>query len=489
MSKPSIGRASTSRGSRWSIESSGSSGSRASLGSRWSLGSSGMMRRGVAFAGILTAALSGSAAVTAQVAPAKATQASATAPTYTNYPAPPGLATGAGEPSLSFDAKNGNVMFQAGLQTLRVTFDDTKSPARDSWTDVSYVLTSETTLDPILYSERATGRTFVSQLAAATSLMAYSDDGGVNWTPSQGAGIPAGPDHQTVGGGPLPKGLLTPLTSYPYAVYYCSQAIALATCAVSLDGGLTFGAGVPIYNLTQCGGLHGHVKVAPDGTAYVPNANCGSQQGVSVSTDGGLTWTVRLVPGSNSPGASDPSVAVATDGTLYFGFADGSGHPAVAVSHDRGQTWSYVWDVGGSFGIQNTAFPAMVAGDPNRAAFAFLGTPAGGAATGDDPTFPAVWHLYVAHTYDGGATWVTTDATPSDPVQRGTICTAGTTCSTTRNLLDFMDARADAKGRVLVGYADGCVGACVDGPPNSGTATGTIARQLSGKGVYAAFDQ
>ena len=80
------------------------------------------------------------------------------------------------------------------------------------------------------------------------------------------------------------------------------------------------------------------------------------------------------------------------------------------------------------------------------------------------------------------------DATPHDPVQRGTICTAGTSCGSTRNLLDFIDARADGKGRVLVGYADGCVGSCVSAGPNSGTALGTIARQLAGKGVFAAFD-
>jgi hypothetical protein len=73
-------------------------------------------------------------------------------------------------------------------------------------------------------------------------------------------------------------------------------------------------------------------------------------------------------------------------------------------------------------------------------------------------------------------------------VQRGTICTAGTSCASTRNLLDFIDARADARGRILVGYADGCVGSCLSAPPNSGTALGTIARQQSGTGVYAAFD-
>jgi hypothetical protein len=442
---------------------------------------------GARWSGALVLALLLGVPTAAAAAPPPAPPSGATPPTYTNYAAPNPLGQSAGEPSLSFDAKTGNVMFQAGLQTLRVTFDDSASPATATWRDASFLLTSTLTLDPILFTDRTTGRTFVSQLDGAGSLMAFSDDDGASWTPSQGAGIPAGPDHQTVGTGPLPPGVFTTLL-YPQAVYYCSQAIALAMCAVSLDGGLTFGPGIPMYNLTQCGGLHGHIKIAPDGTAYVPNANCGGQQGVAVSTDAGITWTLRLVAGSSSPGASDPSVAVGADGTLYFGFADRSGHAAVAVSHDRGQSWTHVFDVGAALGVQNTAFPAMVAGDGNRGALAFLGTTAGGAATGDDPNFPAVWHLYVAHTYDGGATWVTVDATPNDPVQRGTICTAGTSCASTRNLLDFMDARADARGRVLVGYADGCVGSCVSGPPNSGTAIGTIARQGSGKGLFAAID-
>jgi hypothetical protein len=51
-----------------------------------------------------------------------------------------------------------------------------------------------------------------------------------------------------------------------------------------------------MYNLTQCGGLHGHIKVAPDGTIYVPNRSCGGGQGVIVSEDNGLTFAVRIVP-------------------------------------------------------------------------------------------------------------------------------------------------------------------------------------------------
>lgn len=409
-------------------------------------------------------------------------------PNYTNYPAPAPLGQGAGEPTLGVNEATGAVMFIAGTETLKVTFNDAVKGAPATWSDKSGPTTSLITFDPILFTDQATGRTFASQLLPTkVSLMAFTDDDGQNWTPSQGTGITSGVDHQSVGGGPFAPGLIGPLTAYPNAVYYCSQDIALANCAVSQTGGLTFLPAVPIYTLLECNGLHGHIKVAPDGSAYVPNKSCQGEQGVAASTDSGLTWAVKKVPGSSS-GNWDPSVGTATDGTLYFGYANGDGHPWVAVSQDGGDTWAHMQDVGLSHGIKNIAFPAVVAGDPDRAAFAFLGTTKEGDVYGEDPSLNAVWHLYVAHTYDGGATWVTTNATPTDPVQRGTICNAGTLCGSTRNLLDFMDATTDAQGRVLVGYADGCIGPCVAGGANSGTDVGTIARQATGKGVYAEFD-
>jgi hypothetical protein len=411
-----------------------------------------------------------------------------TPPRYTNYIPPNGVGASAGEPSIGCDRETGKVMYIAGTETLRVSFDDCSSPATAKWENTSALWTSLTTFDPILHTDAKLGRTFVSQLLPTKlSLLAYSDDDGASWLPSQGSGINSGVDHQTIGAGPFAPGPLKTLASYPRIVYYCSQDIAMAQCATSLDGGRTFGVAVPIYNLTQCAGIHGHVKVAPDGTAYVPNKSCGGEQGVAVTTDNGLTWTVKTVPGSTS-GSWDPSLGIAADGTVYFGYMNGDGHPYVAVSHDNGDTWSNIQDVGTAFGLQNIAFPAVVAGDPDRAAFAFLGTTAAGDAGGEDPSFPAAWHLYVAHTYDGGATWVTVDATPNDPVQRGTICSAGTTCGGTRNLLDFMDATVDAKGRVLIGYADGCVGGCVNGGTNSATALATIARETAGKGLFASFD-
>ncbi|HEV8580409.1 MAG TPA: exo-alpha-sialidase [Thermoanaerobaculia bacterium] len=402
-----------------------------------------------------------------------------------------------GEPSLGVNwnsetADNGGtVMYISGLSTLRLRFDDCTSPPRlrqgGNWQDVSPP-NAVTSLDPILFTDPVTGRTYSSQLLGKTSLMSFTDDDGEGWVPSQGSGINSGVDHQTVGGGPFAPPLSAGLV-HPHAVYYCSQDLALAECAVSLDGGLTFGPAVPIYNTTVCSGLHGHVKVAPDGTAYVPNKSCNTRQAVAVSTDNGATWEVRSVPGSIS-GTWDPAVAVGAHGTLYFAFGNGDGRAMVTTSLDRGRTWSQPVDLGAAFGVQDTAFPTAIAGDDDRAAVAFLGT-ATPNSSGDDPNSPAVWYLYIATTYDRGATWTTVNATPGDPVQRGTICAGGTLgCDNgSRNLLDFNDVQVDRRGRPVAAFADGCIGPCVDSPINTQGALATVARLKGGKGLFSTFDQ
>jgi hypothetical protein len=407
----------------------------------------------------------------------------AVTPTFTNYAAPNGLGTDAGEPSIGINPTTGMYFEQAGLQTLKIDFH--QSPP--AWSNVGSTITSTTSLDPILFTDQHTGRTFVSQLTGACSLMAFTDNDGASWTQNPfgcGAGVAA--DHQSVGGGVFASGLVGPSTSYPDTVYYCAQAVASAQCALSTTGGLSFGPGVPIYTAASCGGLHGHLKSSPaDGTVYVPNADCGGQQGVAVSTNNGSTWSVRTVPGTSTQDESDPSVGVGRDGTVYFGMQGGNGHPLISVSTDKGAHFTTPVDVGTAFGIQNTQFPAVVAGDADRAAFAFLGTPTGG----DDQAsgFAGVWHLYIATTYDRGVTWTTVDATPSDPVQKGCIWLGGGS-NQCRNLLDFMDVAIDGHVFVAVGYADGCTATCPSGGTNTFSALATIAKQSGGTGLMAAYD-
>ncbi|ABF39202.1 hypothetical protein Acid345_0197 [Candidatus Koribacter versatilis Ellin345] len=440
-----------------------------------------------------------------------------TPPTYRNYQSPTGIGDNSGEPSIGDNWNTGRVMTSAVLDTLRVSFNTAVSPATATWVVKNSPLTSITSLDPILFTDRKTGRTFVSQLAGTTSLSEFTDDDGTTYTPSQGAGIASGVDHQTIGGGPFrvcnaqqksqnPTYCATltargPLTSYANAVYYASQDIGLAQMALSQDGGLTYEAAHPMYTLAQCGGLHGHIRVAGDGTVYVPNKNCGGTQGLVSSKDNGLTFTVYKVTGS-TPGSSDPSVGIGSKGRVYFGYTDANNHPWIATSDDGGQSWHNNQDLATRLGIKNAVFPEVVAGDNDRATFFFLGTKSAGPGTGDDTTtiFDGVWHAYFASTYNGGQNWVVVDATPSDPVQLGVVCTNGTTCpSGTRNLLDFNDVTIDWHGRVLAAYTDGCITAkCIaDGnnstaqhtkAQNDGTTKASIIREATGLSLFQKYD-
>jgi hypothetical protein len=446
------------------------------------------------------------ATVALLVAAAAAPAAPAATPTFSNYPGPAAIVGDAGEPSIGYNPRTGATMFQAYTQTARVSGFDGAGHA--TWTDVSdpFALTS---LDPILWTDRSTGRSINSQLLLACSKAGYSDDDGANWSLSMGCGVGTGVDHQTIGGGPFHSGGLPIPASYPDAVYYCTQDGAIAAhCATSFDGGVTFGPGQTAYTVDKCPLLlHGHIKVAPDGTAYLPTADCDGRQTLAETRDNGLTWTLDEVPDSTTQEESDPHLGIGSAGTLYLGWqgADGQdlgakgyaadayseGHPWISVKPAGSATWRPKVDVGAGLGIKNIQFPEVYAGDDGRAAFAFLGTTTAG--DDQDPGFKGTWDLYVAYTYDQGKTWTTVDATPADPVQRGCIWLQGGS-SACRNLLDFNDITIDKAGRVMVAYADGCTDACVTADPATYdyTATrpdlGVIARQESGLGLYAASD-
>ncbi|HEX8138617.1 MAG TPA: Calx-beta domain-containing protein [Pyrinomonadaceae bacterium] len=413
-----------------------------------------------------------------------------------------GNGTDAGEPSIGVNWKTNRAMYQSGLTTFRVTFNDSCPSSPSAFWEDKSAPNAVTSLDPILFTDHGynplnplVGRTIASQLSGTTSLSSVSDNDGDTWVPSQGGGLTSGIDHQGIGAGPyhtLPGGLPFPKApgSYPNAVYYCSQDVGAANCTRSDDGGITYGPTVPIYTLAECGGLHGHPKVAPDGTVYVPNKSCGNDQAVVTSEDNGISWSVRNVTNSGNAG-SDPGASIGrgdkvAGGRLYVAYARDDGSTFVAVSDNHGTTWKNHFDIGAIAGIQHSVFPVIVAGDDDRAAAAFIGTAAKGSL--EDRAFPGVWYLYVAHTYDGGVTWETVNATPNDPVQRGGIWLGGGS-PPHRNLLDFIGIDLDRDGRVLVAYADGCTGAaCVQAPyqatGNSYTALAAIARQTGGRRLF-----
>src|SRR5438067_583862 len=94
-----------------------------------------------------------------------------TGATFTQYPAPDSMpnAHGAGEPSIGTNWNSGATLYQSLLNTYKVTFDDSVSPAKATFADRSATAANGclsggvTSLDPILFTDHQTGRTFESQ--------------------------------------------------------------------------------------------------------------------------------------------------------------------------------------------------------------------------------------------------------------------------------------------------------------------------------------
>jgi hypothetical protein len=149
-------------------------------------------------------------------------------------------------------------------------------------------------------------------------------------------------------------------------VHYASQSLVVLNvpqASRSDDGGLTFGPSV--LTTSACGGLHGHIKVAPDGTVFIPNNSCSGEGAVLVSGDNGITWNIRTVPSTTSnPALQDPQVGIDNNGRVYFvmSSATGTGSQAVvATSDNHGVTWNNVFDVGAAYKLRNVFYPAAVA--------------------------------------------------------------------------------------------------------------------------------
>jgi PKD repeat protein len=433
-------------------------------------------------------------------------------PRYQNFYAPSGSSAeaGSGEFNIGFNPNTGRIMTMNTGPIWRITPAELLSPAKPEcceglWEDVTN-LSTITGVDPILWTDQKTGRTFASNsTAGANALYGFSDNDGDLWVPLAVSPPSGGTDHETIGSGPYPAALsaLSNAVNQGEAVYYCSQSWPLgpATCQRSDTLGTSYGPGVLAYQgngITQCEGLHGHVHVAPDGTVWLPVNQCGGKQGGAVSVDGGTTWSEFIVTDSVSQtNGADPSVGIDSNSTAYYCYVNNEtvpagsppeGHVHVKVSKDGGKTWIRDVDVGASHGIKNAAHTEAVAGTAGRAACGFIGTDQAGDYQAN--SFPGKWYAFIATTYDEGQTWTTVNATPNDPVQSMTGVWQQGGSHDDRNLLDFNEVTIDDKGRVLYGYSDGCVTAgCIAGTAgNDFVAHMRVARQTGGKSLFASND-
>jgi hypothetical protein len=447
-----------------------------------------------------------------------------------------------GEYNIGFNPKTGNIMTFAITfpgHVYRVTPPElAETPMPEScdaqWLDKSPIWSTipQAVGDPILWTDQDTGRTFEANLVQGPNISyAYSDDDGESWNDANIGGI-AGADHETIGSGPYPDGspyaAIAELRGFVgadgkgRAVYYCSQDVAGTsvvggatgvpaprgtpgwlppdTCVRSDDGGLTWSQIQVAADGSDCGKTHGHVHVAYDGAVYLPvkgcvNAQDQDEQGGAFTVDAGDTWQTFTVPGATRQGptnaldGSDPSIAIDKNNTLYFCYVAGDGHAYATVGHRDGTNlvWGKTSDIGIAAHVRNASFTEAVGGDAGRAACGFLGTNKEGNYQALD--FDGLWYLFMAHTYDGGETWTTVNATPDDPVQGvGGIWQRGGS-NVNRNLLDFNEITIDDQGRALYGYDDGCVGPCVQDPTqNAFSAAMRVARQIGGKPLFESAD-
>src|SRR4029077_13549728 len=207
-------------------------------------------------------------------------------PRFFTYMSPQGVGDSAGEPSIGSNwtkeaidhnhnvngslnniSNGGTSLYFGGFlpDMLKVTWDDCSSPAGIMWDQKPLVSASTPRAagDPILFTDRFTGRTFACQLEGLTpagSTIDITDNDGDSFTPSDGV-VPSDVDHETIGGGHYHSPLPNPNPVYQNAIYYASQSIAEARALRSDNGGFLFSqVAAPMFTINDCSGLHGHIK-------------------------------------------------------------------------------------------------------------------------------------------------------------------------------------------------------------------------------------
>ena len=419
---------------------------------------------------------------------------------------------GASEPTIGIPWNTDSLFYHEAVSTLRARFDPAGVPA---WVDVTPPYQVPTNLDPMLVADVDTGRVFAGGLLGPCSVMMYSDDDGESWLPTINMCSGSNFDHQSIGLGPA-AGPIPGVQEGRHIGYYCAQGNTGISCARSLDEGTTWG---PFQTVAgSCAGFHGHIRVSPlTGFVVVPTASCGEHSGYIATADGGLSWTSHEMPLSAKwSNGFDPSAQFSRpSGWMYYGMASEHG-VYMALSKDQGATWE---PLGGGMGIDATpwldvgqfhdppvvsgVFTNVQAGDDDRAAISFIGLEGGPGKDEkmlrsdviyncDERQDELVWHYYVAVTYDAGQTWAVTKVS-TDPVQVGGVYDVVVDGSGgCRNLLDFQDMDIDSTGRIHIGWADGCTGACARQakPETEGWRDNAarVYRQVSGRGLFAEFD-
>ena len=189
--------------------------------------------------------------------------------------------------------------------------------------------------------------------------------------------------------------------------------------AASHDAGVTFNSTDVSPKLKLVRSLAGGATVDPEGFVYVAWAGYTRHDGakgrvslyVSKSSDGGDTWTTRLMDVSEAPpdcsayhcewGYLGAQITMTSDaaGTLYALWNSGAADKAperiyFASSTTAGATWSPRLNVSTAASSVEHAFPALTAGEAGDVRIAWM-----------DTRNRPLWNTYYRSSTNGGATW------------------------------------------------------------------------------------
>jgi hypothetical protein len=391
------------------------------------------------------------------------------------------------EPTIGVD-RAGNVDMVAFRDSEPLTA--VSSDQGQTWKGVAPTVadraTHPTSFDPYVYVDTETGRVFMDDLTPPCNLLSWSDDQGKSWTTNPVAcGSPQLNDHQTIVVA-KPRRLVT--SGYPNLVYFCANQVNYASCAVSINGGLSFLPQVPVGPTVPgsaaaaatggCLAITGHLEADHQGRVFL-GFPCGGHPHVAVTEDDGLTWTLHTISATAVMSDHDVDFAVDEADGVYAVWSGDDGKIWYSHSEDHGAAWAPALDVTAP-GVTATMFAAVAAGAEGRVAFAYVGTtiPGGyegkplgnGGVVGDligEPDPPewanATWNAYVGLMLDARAPdpliQSVTANDPRDPLARG-LC-GGTRC---HGMNDFLDIAVDAEGRPWASFVDVCTKTCVSNP-------------------------
>ena len=313
-------------------------------------------------------------------------------------------------------------------------------------------------IDSNFWVDRDTGRIFWSNFNAYA--MTISDDDGQTWSTT--GPVPMDFDHPQIFTGPPRPSMKKSLHGYPNVVYLvvagggtCGNLQFCGThLSKSLDGGLTWGAAVPVLYPPDCpfpgndpvGGYGLNGVVGKDGTIYIPFTPCEVPY-VAISKDEGQTFELSLVSNTETIGWGELGLGMDKEGNLYAAWTDFAHRlPYLSISRDNAKHWSKPLMIAAP-GVNEAAEPELVVGATGQVAVTYYGS-----KNSPGPPFPALctlgasgtppsvytaeqpsldcpayagetWDTYVTESFDALAEkplfWSTTLNDPSQPTWYG----------------------------------------------------------------------